>query len=44
MIEQEYWQDVPKYKMPCNGTDDELYIDEDGITRVCDDYAVMRKW
>ena len=44
MLEQEYWQDTPKRKMPCNGINDELYIDEDGITRVCDNYAVMRKW
>ena len=44
MFGQEYWQDTSQYRKPCNGVNDELHIDDDGITRVCDDYAVMRKW
>ena len=44
MFEQEYWQGMPELPLRCNGVNDELYIDEDGITRVCDNYAVMRKW
>ena len=28
----------------CNDFDDELHITDEGITRICDEYAIMRRW